>query len=61
MEHRLPSGESGFRNLVLAGDWTRNTVNLGCVEAAVSSGMMASRKISGHPQHVEGESDLLDL
>ncbi len=57
MAHRLPSDASGFRNLVLAGDWTRNTVNLGCVEAAVSSAMVASRKISGHPRTVTGESD----
>ncbi len=57
MEHRLPSGASGFTNLVLAGDWTRNAVNLGCVEAAVSSGMAASRGISGHPKTIVADSD----
>ena len=26
-------------NLWLAGDWTRNTINLGCVEATVMTGL----------------------
>lgn len=55
MEHRLPSDDSRFGNLVLAGDWARNPVNLGCVEAAVGSGMIAARRISGHPTRVIGE------
>ena len=47
VEHRLPSGDSGFANLKLAGDWTRNGVDGGCVEAAVISGMDAARAITG--------------
>ena len=43
VEHRLPSGDSGFDNLVLAGDWTANGIDGGCVEAAVISGMDAAR------------------
>jgi hypothetical protein len=59
LEHRLPKpGKgTGFRNLHLAGDWTRNGINAGCVEAAVMSGLQASRAISGHPDVVVGESD----
>ena len=52
---RLPSDNSGFSNLVLAGDWTRTSINAGCVEAAVMSGMAASRKLCGVPQVIYGE------
>ncbi|GAB4203788.1 MAG: hypothetical protein OHK0022_28330 [Roseiflexaceae bacterium] len=54
-KYRLKSGESKFRRLYLAGDWTDNGLNLGCVEAATMSGMQASRAISGLPQEVAGE------
>jgi uncharacterized protein with NAD-binding domain and iron-sulfur cluster len=54
-KHRLKSGESGFRGLVLAGDWTLNGLNMGCVEAATMSGMQASRAISGYPEKIIGE------
>jgi uncharacterized protein with NAD-binding domain and iron-sulfur cluster len=47
VEHRLPSGESGFENLSLAGDWTRNGIDGGCVEAAVISGIEAAARIVG--------------
>ena len=49
VEHRLPSGDSGFENLALAGDWTRNGIDGGCVEAAVISGIEAAASISGQP------------
>ena len=47
--HRLPPGESGYENLVLAGDWTECGLNAGCVEAAVVSGMLAAHAIDGYP------------
>jgi uncharacterized protein with NAD-binding domain and iron-sulfur cluster len=51
---RLACGGSGVANLVLAGDWTANPVlNAGCVEAAVTSGMMAARAL-GANVHVVG-------
>jgi uncharacterized protein with NAD-binding domain and iron-sulfur cluster len=56
--HRLRSDESGFENLYLAGDWTRNAINAGCVEAALTSGMRAARGLSGFPRDILGESDL---
>jgi uncharacterized protein with NAD-binding domain and iron-sulfur cluster len=46
-KHRLRSHESGYDNLVLAGDWTRNSINGGCVESAVMSGMDAARTLDG--------------
>jgi uncharacterized protein with NAD-binding domain and iron-sulfur cluster len=47
---RLAPGDSGFDNLYLAGDWTRCGLNAGCVEAAVTSGMLASNAICGVPE-----------
>ncbi|HEX5069483.1 MAG TPA: NAD(P)-binding protein [Vicinamibacterales bacterium] len=51
---RLDPGSSGFSNLYLAGDWTANVVNAGCVEAGVISGRLASRAICGKPEHIYG-------
>jgi uncharacterized protein with NAD-binding domain and iron-sulfur cluster len=44
--HRLAPDESGFTNLLLAGDWTRNAINGGSVEAAASSGVAAGASIA---------------
>jgi uncharacterized protein with NAD-binding domain and iron-sulfur cluster len=45
--HRLRSDESGFDNLYLAGDWTDNGINAGCIEAAVLSGLQAANAVLG--------------
>ncbi len=55
IRYRLAASESGFTNLALAGDWTRNGIDGGSVEAAVTSGMQASRAISGHPRRIQHE------
>ncbi|HSW13335.1 MAG TPA: NAD(P)-binding protein [Solimonas sp.] len=52
---RLSPDNSGFDNLVLSGDWTRTAMNVGCVEAAVMSGMAAARALCGHPRKIHGE------
>ena len=44
---RLSPGESGFTNLTLAGDWTKNGIDIGCVEAASTSGMLAAEHLTG--------------
>jgi hypothetical protein len=44
---RLRSDESGYDNLVLAGDWTDNGLNAGCIEAAVLSGLQAANAVLG--------------
>jgi uncharacterized protein with NAD-binding domain and iron-sulfur cluster len=53
-EARLAPGRSGFENLYLAGDWTRVDLNIGCVEAAVQSGMLAANAICGSPRYIFG-------
>ncbi len=55
VEHRLAAGESGYENLLLAGDWVRNGLDVGCVEAATMAGMQAARAICGAPAAIVGE------
>jgi uncharacterized protein with NAD-binding domain and iron-sulfur cluster len=55
--HRLRADQSGYENLFLAGDWTKTGLDGGCVEAAVMSGMQASRAICGVPSEIVGEDD----
>jgi uncharacterized protein with NAD-binding domain and iron-sulfur cluster len=43
--YRLGADESGFQNLVFAGDWTQCGLNSGCVEAAVMSGLLAAAAV----------------
>jgi hypothetical protein len=45
LRYRLDPGQTGYDNLVVAGDWTRNVINAGCVEAATISGMTAAEAI----------------
>jgi uncharacterized protein with NAD-binding domain and iron-sulfur cluster len=52
---RLAPDESGLENLYLAGDWTRNGIDGGCVEAAAASGIQAARALAGTKQEVVGE------
>ena len=48
-KYRIAPGDSGFDNLVLAGDWTRCGLNNGCVEAAVTSGLLAAAAVGTTP------------
>jgi uncharacterized protein with NAD-binding domain and iron-sulfur cluster len=45
--YRLRPDESGYENLVLAGDWTDSGMNAGCIEAAVLSGLEAANALLG--------------
>lgn len=56
--HRLAPDESGFDNLVLAGDWTRCGLNAGCVEAATMSGIAAASAVTGVPLPIVGGKDV---
>ena len=53
-KHRIAPDEAGFEGLVLAGDWTRTGYDLGCIEAATMSGLMAARAL-GAPVSIVGE------
>ena len=46
-KYRLRPDESGYDNLVLAGDWTDCGINAGCIEAAVMSGLQAANALLG--------------
>lgn len=45
--YRLRADESGYDNLVLAGDWTDHGLNAGCIEAAAISGLQAANAVLG--------------
>ena len=53
-KHRLVPGVSGFEHLTLAGDWTKNGLNVGCVEATTISGKLAARALDARGAHPIG-------
>lgn len=55
-QYRIKASDTGYDNLVCAGDWTYTGLNYGCVEAATMSGMEAARKICGYPKIIFGEN-----
>ncbi|HEX5586482.1 MAG TPA: FAD-dependent oxidoreductase [Acidimicrobiia bacterium] len=46
---RLRADESGYDNLVLAGDWIDTGLNAGCIESAVMAGVQAANAVVGEP------------
>jgi uncharacterized protein with NAD-binding domain and iron-sulfur cluster len=60
VEHRIRPGEAKAANLAFAGDWTRNGVCGGSVEAAVTSGKLAAQHLSGSPAVVPGTEGWLE-
>lgn len=44
---RMDADQSGFDNLLLAGDWTLNGLNSGCAEAAARSGARCADALAG--------------
>ncbi|MEK6638862.1 MAG: NAD(P)-binding protein [Pseudomonadota bacterium] len=55
---RLRADESGYDNLFLTGDWTRNGLNAGAAEAATMAGVQCARAMRGDRSVVLGEGDL---
>lgn len=56
-QYRLKVDQSGFANLYLAGDWVdTTTLNLGCVETTVISGLQAARALSGYSIVIQHET-----
>lgn len=45
LKYRPWPADSGYANLVLAGDWTRNGTDVGSVEGAVQSGRLAGQAV----------------
>jgi uncharacterized protein with NAD-binding domain and iron-sulfur cluster len=58
--HRLRPDESGYDNLVLAGDWTDNGLNAGCIEAAAISGLQAANAVLGRSRYYRIAGTWLD-
>ncbi len=54
---RLRPDQSGFKHLYLAGDWTRNGLDFGAVEASVMSGRLAARGLLGQDYVIYGAGD----
>jgi hypothetical protein len=48
--HRVSPLDPSVANLTIAGDWTACGLDVGCVESAVISGLLASHAISGKPE-----------
>ncbi len=48
-QYRLPPDQAVVPRLYVAGDWTDSGLNIGCVEAAVMSGRLASSGVRGYP------------
>jgi hypothetical protein len=44
-QYRLQPGRTCFSNLAVAGDWTDNGLNAGCVEGATRSGQLAAEAV----------------
>lgn len=49
IEFRLSPLDTSCDNLTIAGDWTACSLNSGCTESAVISGMLAAHALSGRP------------
>jgi uncharacterized protein with NAD-binding domain and iron-sulfur cluster len=54
---RISADRTGLENLTVAGEWADTGVNISSIEGTVISGMRASRKISGFPRTIPGETD----
>lgn len=50
VRYRISPLDRTYDNLTIAGDWTKNGLDAGCVEAAVISGRLAAHAISGLPR-----------
>ncbi|HWP07399.1 MAG TPA: FAD-dependent oxidoreductase [Polyangiaceae bacterium] len=48
--YRISPLDRSYDNFTVAGDWTNSSLNMGCVEAAVMSGLLAAHALSGWPK-----------
>jgi uncharacterized protein with NAD-binding domain and iron-sulfur cluster len=54
-QYRLGANQSGYANLILAGDWIRTAVSAGCLEAATMAGVQAARAIDARVPKALGD------
>lgn len=60
-KYRKKADESGYYNLFLAGDWVDTGYNMGCVECAVMSGLMAAQALRKTYGFIDHKPILKDL
>jgi uncharacterized protein with NAD-binding domain and iron-sulfur cluster len=56
LKYRLSPRDCSITNMRPVGDWTRNSINSGCIEAAVISGMIGAEAVLGCKLEIVGES-----
>jgi hypothetical protein len=57
--HRIAPDDTDFANLYAVGDWTACTIDAGCVEAAVISGMVAANGIFREIQAEDAQESII--
>lgn len=57
---RLPAGKTDFDNLFVAGDWSRNGVDVGSIEGAVISGILCAADVTGKEHVTPTPSPIFD-
>ena len=58
-QYRLKANRSGFKRLILAGNWIDCGFNIACIETAVMAGMQAAAALTGAPQPAIGQNNPL--
>ena len=53
---RIAADDTGYRNLVISGDWIDNGIHVACMEGAVMGGIYAARAVSGVKFPIVGET-----
>jgi uncharacterized protein with NAD-binding domain and iron-sulfur cluster len=54
-QYRLKADQSGFKRLILTGNWINTGFNIACIESAAIAGMQAARVLTGEPVYIVGE------
>ena len=57
LQYRRRPDESGYVNMAIAGDWTRNGLEIGCAEGAIVSGRRAAGVVAGRSFRLLGAWD----
>ena len=60
-QYRMRADDTGYKNLVIAGDWIANGLYLACMEGAIQGGIYAARAVAGEKFPVIGEDVMRSL